>query len=403
MKYKIVVDKQSRTNPSDERREYEIDIEELRAKGDVCDTLVITKDEDYVMRRLELTKYFVLKELEEPIKQVIPKINIQLFEGDNYIYIADMEGNKFYAEYLIKNEFNDVYATKSEMRSNINQTAREIELSVNEKLTEYSTTEEMQSIIQALSNQIMLEVSKKVDGEDFTSAQILLLINSDNTSEARIKADKININGAISANGGFKIDEQGNVEAVNGKFTGGNITLQGGTRSNPTFIIGNKSNERVLAIPNAIFIDSNMGGLYINGTNSPNEQKAYLYIDSDYEPCLYLSKPYSTTTTKASGITTPILNQTSLESIKKNISRFNKVALDIIKKADIYEYSLKTDKDTEQKHIGFVIGKDYNTPKEVLSKKGDAIELYSAIGILWKGIQEINERLDNIEQNLKKE
>lgn len=242
MKYKIIVDKQSRTNPSSEKREYEIDIDELRCKGNVRDTLVITKGEDYVMRRLELTPYFVLKELEEPIKQVIPDINIELFEGDNYIYLIDMAGNKFYAEYIIKNEFNDVYATKAEMNSAINQTAREVVISVDEKLTEYSKTEEMQSIIQALSSQIMLEVSKKVNGEDFTAAQILLLINSDNTSEARIKADKININGAISANGGFKVDEQGNMEAVNGKFTGGQVILQGGTRSSPTFIIGNMSN-----------------------------------------------------------------------------------------------------------------------------------------------------------------
>ena len=150
MKYKIIVDKQSRTNPSPEKKEYEIDIEELRCKGDVRDTLVITKGEDYVMRRLELTPYFVLKELEEPIKQVIPNVDIELFEGDNYIYLIDMAGNKFYAEYLIKNEFNDVYATKAEMSSAINQTAREVVISVDEKLTEYSKTEEMRINLNSL-------------------------------------------------------------------------------------------------------------------------------------------------------------------------------------------------------------------------------------------------------------
>ena len=61
MKYKIVVDKQSRTNPSAEKKEYIIDIEELRFKGNVYDSLVITKDEDYVFtsykRRFEVKKY----------------------------------------------------------------------------------------------------------------------------------------------------------------------------------------------------------------------------------------------------------------------------------------------------------------------------------------------------------
>ena len=107
MKYKIIVDKQSRTNPSEEKREYEVDIEELRFKGDVYDSLVITKDEDYVMRRLELTDFYVLKELETPIKEPLENINIELFEGDNYIYLIDMTGNKFYAEYLIKNDFSE--------------------------------------------------------------------------------------------------------------------------------------------------------------------------------------------------------------------------------------------------------------------------------------------------------
>lgn len=388
MKYKIVVDKQSRTNPSDERREYEIDIEELRAKGDVCDTLVITKDEDYVMRRLELTKYFVLKELEEPIKQVIPKINIQLFEGDNYIYIADMEGNKFYAEYLIKNEFNDVYATKAEMSSAINQSARAVEISVNEKLTEYSKTEEMQSIIQALSNQIMLEVSKKVDDEDFTSAQILLLINSDNTSEAKIKADKININGAISANGNFKVGTDGNVD-----IKGGKINLIGGIGSTDLISVKAQSDNSTRS-----YIQP-CGAGFIRGDAN---HAVYLFVDPDISSIDVIDSNGSTHI-YGDRIVTPVLTQTSKREIKKNIEKFNDNVLDIIKNADIYKYNLKAEKDTNKAHIGFVIGQNYNTPKEIIDKEGDAIELYSAIGILWKGIQEINERLDNVEQNLKKE
>ena len=228
MKYKIIVDKQSRTNPSNEKREYEVDIEELRCKGDVCDSLVVTKDEDYVIRRLELTDFYVLKKLETPKKEPLENINIKLFEGDNYIYLIDMVGNKFYAEYLIKNEFNDTYATKNEMNSAIELTAQNINLSVNQKLQNYSTTEEMNSAIQLLSNAIALEIAKKVNNEDYTSAEILLRINGDN-SEAKVRADKIDINGTVSANGNFKIDTQGNMECNNGKFKG-NIFLDNGKK-----------------------------------------------------------------------------------------------------------------------------------------------------------------------------
>lgn len=168
MQYKIIVDKQSRTNPSNEKKEYVIDIEELRVKGDVYDSLIITKDEDYVMRRLSLSEYHVLSVLETPIKQPIPELNIKLFEGDNYIYLMDMIGNKFYAEYLIKNDFNDIYVTKNEMNTSINQTAQQIDLSVNQKLTGYSTTQQMNSAINMKADSITSSVNSKLENYDTT-------------------------------------------------------------------------------------------------------------------------------------------------------------------------------------------------------------------------------------------
>lgn len=167
MQYKIIVDKQSRTNPSSEKKEYVIDIEELRVKGDVYDSLFITPDEDYVIRRLSLNEYNVLSVLPEPIKQPISDINIELFEGDNYIYLVDMTGNKFYAEYLIKNDFNNTFATRGEMNSAINQTAQSIELSVNQKFEGYSTTEEMNAAINVKANEINSSVNSKL--EDYST------------------------------------------------------------------------------------------------------------------------------------------------------------------------------------------------------------------------------------------
>lgn len=223
MKYKIIVDKQSRTNPSADKKEYIIDIEELRFQGDVCDSLIITKDEDYVMRRLKLTEFYVLEELETPKKEAIPNLNIELFEGDNYIYLIDMVGNKFYAEYLIKNDFNDTYTTKSEMKSAIELTTQNINLSVNQKLQNYSTTEEMKVAINLKANEINQVVSKKV-GKD----EIISKINQ--TPETiTIDANKININGTVSANGNFKVDTKGNMECNNGKFKG-NIFLDNGKK-----------------------------------------------------------------------------------------------------------------------------------------------------------------------------
>ena len=161
MQYKIIVDKQPSSNPSSEKKEYIINIEELRIKGNVYDSLNIEMDRTYVTRRLSLSEYGVLSVLNEPIIQELTDVDIKLFEGDNYIYLMDMQGNKFYAEYLIKNDFNDIYATKNEMNSSISQTAQSIELSVNQKLEGYSTKEEMNSSISQTAQSITSTVNKK--------------------------------------------------------------------------------------------------------------------------------------------------------------------------------------------------------------------------------------------------
>ena len=167
MQYKIIVDKQSRENPSADKQEYVIDIEELRRKGNIYDSLNITLDRTYVTRKLNLSEYGVLSELDEPITEELEEVNVELFEGDNYIYLFDMVGNHFYAEYIVKNDFTDTYVTVNQMTSTINETASSIELSVNQKLEGYSTTEEMNTAIELSSSTIMLEVNKKVGEDEF--------------------------------------------------------------------------------------------------------------------------------------------------------------------------------------------------------------------------------------------
>lgn len=181
MKYKIVIDKQSRKNPSSEKKEYEVDIEELRVRRDIYDSIVITREETYVLRKLQLMDLNVLKILDEPIKEPLKNIKITLFEGDNYIYLVDVYGNKIYAEYLVKNEFNELYVTVNEMNSAINQSAQSIELSVNQKLTGYSTTEEMNSAINIKANEITSSVSKSyTTKEELTTAKSEIKQTTDN-------------------------------------------------------------------------------------------------------------------------------------------------------------------------------------------------------------------------------
>lgn len=404
MKYIIVVDKQSSSNPSSDKREYTIDIEELRTFRGVSDTLKVTPDMAYVIRRLTLSEYGVLSILDEPKQENIKDLNITLFEGDNYVYILNQEGNKISASYIIKSGFTDTYPTKSEMNSAINQSASSVEISVSQKLEDYSTTEETKSLIQATSDTINLELKKKVNDEDLTGANITLRINNDKSS-ATINADKISLEGKeinltgdninIKSNN-FNVDKNGNLSCSNANITGGRLNLSNATYDAPKFITsGNGLNG--FNGDNIIYAD----GMRVRVGSTTYINLSLGKIGNNPSGSLVVSSPSSDTYVNAEGIITPTLQQTSLESIKKNISHYNENALETILNSDIYSYNLKTEKDTDKKHIGFVIGDKYKTPKEVMNNEGTAIELYSAIGILWKGMQEQQKKIEELENKLK--
>lgn len=410
MQYKIIVDKQPSSHPSSEKKEYIIDIEELRVKGNVYDSLNIEMNRTYVTRRLSLSQYGVLTVLDEPVIQELTEVNIELFEGDNYIYLSDMQGNKFYAEYLIKNDFTDLYVTTNQMNSAITQSAESIELSVNQKLTEYATTNdleeqvtELNSVIKQTASEINAEVEKKVDEETITGAYLILKINGD-TSEAKLNADKIE----LSANDILNLLAQNTINLSSAVITlqsdhltidpNGAITITDETFSSAKyFIIKNTSDDTKLELGSRSI--SLMNVLIEPGNISVADGSNSIYLGAYRIQAMDLNSD-NITTIQASGIETPKVTQTSLESIKKNISKFTKNATDIINKADIYEYNLKSDADTDKKLIGFVIGDNYKTPNEVIDKNGQAVSLYSAIGILWKGFQEQQAKVEKLEERV---
>lgn len=450
MQYTIIVDKQSRANPSSDKKTYTIEVEELRTNGNVSDSLVITKDDDYVLRKLKLTEFNVLEELSEPVKEPLDDLNIKLFEGDNYIYLIDTVGNKFYAEYLIKNDFNDTYVTKNEMNSAINQSAGAIELSVNQKLENYSTTEEMNASINVKAKEIDQKVSKKVDGSDYTSAQILLKINNDN-SEAKIKADKISLQGKtlnlsdnmeIKSNN-FNVSSDGTMSCKNAQISGtisngGDPTLgKDGAKIDSS---GNIVCKDLRVYDNA---DSHSGLRIIPSSTSNHNNTIRMQILNDgievqnqatnpYTDLIHIGvftnsgKPYidleNSGLFNAPGgkIQTQDINATgygyfgsyvsgesiinrSEQKLKKNILKLvekiknneNETAIQIIQNADIYEFNYLNQK---EKTIGLVIGENYNTPQELIKTYVDengneskGIDLYSMISIAYKAIQEIED------------
>lgn len=102
------------------------------------------------------------------------------------------------------------YSTTTEMNTQINATAEGISAEVTRKLQSYSTTEQMNSAIRQTADSINTEVSKKVNGDEIISK-----INQ-SAENVSIEANKINLNGAVTANQNFKIDLDGSMEALYG-------------------------------------------------------------------------------------------------------------------------------------------------------------------------------------------
>lgn len=90
----------------------------------------------------------------------------------------------------------------------------------------------------------------------------------------------------------------------------------------------------------------------------------------------------------------------SKEDLKKNIEQFSQKALKIINNSNIYEFNYKTEKNDKKRHIGFIIGDNYKTPKEVLSASEDGVDIYSMASILWKAVQEQQEQIEQLQNKI---
>ena len=93
------------------------------------------------------------------------------------------------------------------------------------------------------------------------------------------------------------------------------------------------------------------------------------------------------------------LEQTSLESAKKNFEKFNG-ALEEIKNIDIYKYNLKNEKNDSKKHLGFVIGKDFNYSEVVTSNDNKGVDNYSFTSLCLQAIKEQQEKIELLEKQL---
>ena len=169
----------------------------------------------------------------------------------------------------------------------------------------------------------------------------------------------------------------GMIEVANlaGKYT---ITLQGeSTNSGGQIRVRNSSLTNTILLKGS---DSNYQGGYFEIKNSSGTGTIYGYGHNGSLVCTTLT-------------------QTSLAEKKKNFEKLEN-ALDIVKDTDIYKYNLKDEKEDDKKHVGFVIGKNFNYREEITSKENDGVDTYSMISVLWQAVKEQQEQIEKLNQEI---
>ena len=305
-------------------------------------------------------------------------LNVELYEGDNYVYITSNHPEllNYHVNFIIKNDYTDMFVTHVEMNSAITQTADEINL----------------------------EVSKKV-GED----EVISAINL-SSEEAQINANKVSLNGktiqltsdniSIASNN-FNVDSNGNLTCGNATILGGKINLT-----------DNNTPEGDILVADSRVSKMNLfsGGFVLSGkTQSYNPRITdNMYVELGFHNgsvMLNLMGEYSQTMIFDDGIITEgnitcrSLTQTSIEGMKKNIEHFNS-GLDIINDTDIYKFNYINETDDNKKHIGFIIGNNCRYSKEITSNSNDGVDLYSMISVCFNAIKEQEQKINELEKRI---
>lgn len=217
-----------------------------------------------------------------------------------------------------------------------------------------------------------------------------------------LNGKEINLTGdnTIIKSNNFNVDKNGNMTCnnatVNGKITsndatitGGKITISGKGDATDLLRISEQNNTAHFSYMQP----TGAGFVYGSSDNA-------VYIGAGSTSLVSVSDNNGTTDITGSGIRTPVLTQTSLESKKKNFEKMQDNALEIIKGIDIYRYNLKVEKDTDKKHLGFVIGDSYNYSKEVTSIDNTGVDTYSFVSLCCKAIQEQQKQIEELKQRI---
>ena len=378
---------------------YDLDFEYLNYINDnVCDKYVYEDGKQWVERNVGVDEYGQKYALSETVIEQGEDIEI-LVKKDSTISMPVFSNAILKCTYLLENEYTSTFANQVEVKSELN----------------------------LLGDTLEAKVSQVADENgNVTSASIILAVNND-TSQAVIDADKISLQGKqinltsenISIDSQFldikssgliemnDVQEQSAGDSFISMYSGKDLEYEHSAKYSSSGIYLSDDGIQSFGYGYTSAIATLSAGkglppaLYLScsGSSASGETNGSVQIRHSSINMMNFNT-YSSTQITANGITTPVVTQTSLESSKKDFELLQN-ALDIIKDIDIYKYHLKDQEDTEKKHIGFVIGDNYNYSEEITSENNDGADIYSFVSVCCKAIKEQQEQIELLKQEIK--
>ena len=225
-----------------------------------------------------------------------------------------------------------------------------------------------------------------------------------------LNGKEINLTGdnTIIKSNNFNVDKNGNMQCTNanisGSITSNDATITGGSLKLPGSYY----------TPTIVTSGEGLGGDYCENTIFPDGMRTKkdntdiigLSIGHSSEGAVGLLSLHDESgnwsNLSATQLSVQKVVQTSLEEKKKNFEKMKDNAIEIINGIDIYKYNLKTENDTDKKHIGFVIGDKYNYSKEVTSLDNTGVDTYSFTSLCCKAIQEQQAQIEELKKEIEK-
>lgn len=416
------------TDSSNNSKIYELGImDTLRQNEDVCDEYVLKDGQAQIIRRIN--KDGTIKEI--ATIEELGEFKIALSNGNNKIEIKNYTA-ELSAKWAIKNDYSKIFTTKVETEASIELSREEINI----------------------------ELEKKTDNDKIIASINMSTEKNEDGSQMQLQADKISLKGkdidltgesvTISSTN-FNVDEDGNMKCNNAIFNGGTLEYYSsdgqylGKQSIGEYIdnISGQSKDvialklvdngtapgYVISMPDTaqIFECHKINKSELHGVGGTPGYCGHIII-KELLSVQNLRTNYISTTSPTDNSVVSIedglsvennffvekdaiikgtcfateYGQYSVEEMKKNISETNLRALDIINQSILYEYNWKTENNTDKKHLGFIIGKGYKTPKEILTNDNKNINLYDMSSLNWKATQELLEIINKQNQEIEK-